>query len=101
MMVNPLLSEALGSIVRSILKVGAGFLVAKGVWTEADAASYVTAAALVIVGLGWSYWTTYHSRLKLVTALASASPMSEATAETRVSAGNAPSVTTPKTVVPG
>jgi hypothetical protein len=101
MPLNPLLAEALASVVRSILKIGAGYLVARNVWTTDDATNYVGAAAVALVGLGWSYWTTYHSRLKLVTALAVSQPTTEAAVEKKIATGQPiASVTTPTTTVP-
>ena len=97
---NPMAQEALASVVRSILKLGAGYLVARGVWAPDDASNYVAAGALAIVGLGWSYWTTYQSRRKLVTALASPTMLTEAQVQTRVAHGMAPSIATPKDEVP-
>lgn len=101
-MINPLLSEAIASLLRSVLKIGAGYLVARGVWTAEDATAYVGAAALALVGFGWSYWTTYQSRRKLVTALASTQPISEQTLKMRIDSGAfpVPRVTTPASVVP-
>lgn len=98
---NPLLREALESIVRSILKIGAGYLVAHGVWSQGDATSYVSAAALALVGFGWSYWSTYTSRLKLVTALTMPAGTTEAAVQNHIAAGApVPSVTTPTAAVP-
>lgn len=97
---NPLLAEALGSILRSLLKIGAGYLVARGVWSQADATTYVAAAALALVGLGWSYWTTYASRLKLVTALSIGGQTEAHVAQAIAANGPLPSVTTASTAVP-
>lgn len=84
---SPLLSEALASILRSVLKVAAGYLVARGVWTADEATNYVAAVALVIIGLGWSYWTTRRSRIKFLTALEAPPGTTEATVDRKVSAG--------------
>jgi hypothetical protein len=89
---NPLFSEAAASVIRSILKLGAGYLVARGVWDEGAAAEYVAAAALAIVGFGWSYWTTYASRKKLVTAMAMPAAVSERQVEAAI---KDPAVLTP------
>ena len=98
---NPMVEEALGSIIRSVLKIGAGYLVARGVWTPEAAGVYVSAAALAAVGFGWSYWTTYASRKKLVTALASPLRQSETEVERIIASGMpVPSVLTPAAVVP-
>ena len=67
---NPLLKEALESAARSLLKIIAGYLVARGIWSNEQAASYIAPAAVALVGLGLSLWKTYTSRRKLVTALA-------------------------------
>lgn len=67
---NPLLVEAIGSILRAILNVGAGWLVAHGIWASSDAEKYVGAAALMLVSLGWSLWQHSGMRKKLVTAMA-------------------------------
>ena len=99
---NPMLVEALASIVRSLLKIGAGYLVARGVWSSGDAANYVSAAALSVVGFGWSYWTTYGSRLKLLVALGGNAPTTEAAVVAKIQSGAVvPTVTTPANTVPG
>jgi hypothetical protein len=98
---NPLMQEALASIARSVLKVGAGYLVARGVWSPDEATNYVGALALGLVGLGWSYWTVYSQRLKIVTALSAETKMSEDQLETKIHSGTTlPSTTTPKAHVP-
>jgi hypothetical protein len=92
---NPLLVEALGSIIRAGLMILAGYLVKHGIWTDSDAANYVSAAALAIIGLGWSIWQKYKNRLTLVTAL-SGGPMTENDAKMLSQMPGAPSVATPK-----
>ena len=98
---NPLLREAIESVVRSFLKIGAGYLVEHGIWTQASATTYVEAAALALVGFGWSYWATYASRLKLMVAAAFAG-LSENQIKEHIAASVAPlpAVTTLPTVVP-
>lgn len=68
---HPLLQAALGSILRSILMIGAGWLVEHNVWTAGNADLYVTAAAMALVGYLWSLWNHYKSHIKLLTALES------------------------------
>ena len=98
---NPLLSEALASVVRSVLKIGAGILVSKGVWSQGDATTYVSAAALALVGLGWSYWTTYAQRQKLLVALTVRPGTTEQEITQRVATGvGIPPISTPANVVP-
>lgn len=96
----PLMQEAFASILRHFLTIAAGVLVTQGIWTESQATTYVAAAALAVVGIGWSLYQKYGSRLKLVTALATPSVTSENAIEARVASGDTPPVNTPKTVVP-
>jgi hypothetical protein len=98
---NPMLVEALASIVRSLLKIGAGYLVARGVWSAGDATNYVSAAALAIVGFSWSYWTAYAARIKLLVALKFGSTTESAVVEHIASGATVPTVTTPANTVPG
>ena len=53
---NPVLQAALGSILRHFLTIAAGYLVAQGIWTQEEAMTYVAAAALGLLGVGWSVW---------------------------------------------
>jgi hypothetical protein len=66
---NPLLTQALGSIIRWGLAFLAGYLIEAGIWTKDDAESYIAAAALAIIGLGWSLWLKYRDRIKFLNAL--------------------------------
>lgn len=94
-------AAALGSIVRWVLALGAGYLVKAGIWSGAEAETYVTAAALALLSLGWSLWNHYRARLKLLTALALPFPATEQTVERVVAAGEGvPTVTTPPDTVP-
>ena len=96
---NPMLAEALGSIVRAGLMVLAGFVVKAGIWDAGQAEVYAAAGALAVVGLGWSLWQKYKSRVKLLSALSMTDTTSEANLEVRIAAGATPtvSVSTPKT----
>jgi hypothetical protein len=67
---NPLVVEALGSIVRAGLNIGAGLLISHGIWSASDAEKYVGALALALISLGWSYWQHSGMRAKFVTAMA-------------------------------
>ena len=60
---NPLAAQALGSIVRAILLLGAGYLVKAGIWTATDTESYVTAASVALIALGWSVWQKHKATL--------------------------------------
>lgn len=97
---NPMVVEAIGSILRWLLAMAAGYLVQHGVWTSANAETYVGAAALGLISIGWSLWQKYKSRLVLVTALSSG-PSSESDIKAVVVEGvDVPPVTTPTHVVP-
>lgn len=93
---NPLVREALGSIFRKGLTVAATYLVTKGIWTGAEAETYVGAAALFLVSLCWGLWQQYAKRLKIVTALAMPQGSSEREVEGVIKAGLAPPATVPK-----
>ncbi len=99
---NPLLKEALESVARSLLKVIAGYLVARNVWSNEQAASYIAPAAVALVGLGWSLWQTYKSRRKLVTALAMPEGSTENDVKTIIKDPriDTPPVSTPKDQAP-
>lgn len=66
---NPTLAAAIGAILRHVLTILAGYLVSKGIWTDAEASTYVTAAVAALVAFGWSLWTKYKGRLRLLKAL--------------------------------
>lgn len=77
---NPLLSAALGSILRHLLTAIAGVLVTRGIWTQDEATAYVGGAVLALLALGWSIWTKYRGRLRFLLAL----QMPEGTSEETV-----------------
>ena len=97
---NPLAVEAIGSIIRWVLAIGAGYIVKQGIWSPEDSSKYVAAAALAIIALGWSIYQKYGMRLKLLTALATPSVTTEDQVQEKVKTGNTPSVTTPKDQTP-
>ena len=98
---NPMAVEALASIVRWVLTFGAGWLVQHGIWTQANAMTYVSAAAIALITLGWSLWQKYKSRLTLLMALSSSRATSEADVRGRLASRvGVPSVTTPIDVTP-
>lgn len=98
---NPLLVEALGSVVRAVLNIGAGWLVARGIWTSEKAETYVAAGALALIAYGWSVWQKQHMRAKLVTSNALAGVTErEVHAMVKDPDVATPSVGTPKDMVP-
>lgn len=80
---NPILSAAIGSILRWIFAFAAGWLVQRGVWTPEDASTYLGAAVLAVMGLGWSLWSKYHDRIKFLAALDAPAGTPEARLDTR------------------
>ncbi len=66
---SPMLSAALGSIIRWALSLVVPYLVSAGIWTADEATTYVTGLSLAILALGWSLWQKYRSRLKFLEAL--------------------------------
>jgi len=98
---NPLLVEAVGSILRAVLNIGAGYLVEHGIWSKSNADTYVAALALALISFGWSYWQKRRMRLKFLTASASAG-LSEKEVEAMVKDPTTqnPSATHPKDEVP-
>lgn len=95
-------AAAIGAILRWILALGAGYLVSHNIWTSADASTYVTAASLALISLGWSQWQKYSARRVLVTALASPFSTTEAAVKAKIASGAiVPTVTTPADTIPG
>jgi len=66
---NPLVVSAISSILIFILTWASGFLVSHGVWTNGDATSYVSAAALGIISLVWAQRNVILARVKMLVAL--------------------------------
>lgn len=66
---NPMLSAALGSVLRWAFAIVAGVLVNHGIWAKSEAEMYVAAASLATLSLGLSLWSKYHGRIKFLTAL--------------------------------
>lgn len=98
---NPMAEDALSAILRWGFTFVAGYLVEHGIWTAADAKTYVAGAALAVLGLGWSLWNKYKSRIKLLTALTMQPGSTEDDVNATVASETKnPSVTTPKDTAP-
>jgi hypothetical protein len=97
---NPLLIEATASILRHVLTSGAVYLVARGIWTPEEASTYAAAAAMGLIGIGWSLYQKHEARIKLVTALAMPIGTTEETLEKTIAQGEQAAVSTPKTEIP-
>jgi len=98
---NPIAQEALAAIVRWGLALAAGYLVKAGIWSASDSTTYVGAATIGLVALGWSLWQKYAARLKLLTALSLSQPTSEAAVEAAIDRGfPTPAITSRKDMAP-
>lgn len=58
---KPIWQEALGSIIRWLLTLIAGYLVSKGVWSSDAAKIYVQAATIGALSLGWSLYQKWQN----------------------------------------
>lgn len=74
---NPLLREGLASVVRAGLQMLAGWLIANGLWSSAEAEKVLPGLALGLVAISWSIYQKVRMRNKLVTAMAMPSGVSE------------------------
>lgn len=98
---NPIVQAALGSILRWVLAIWAGYLVKAGIWTGSEADTYIATAVLALLALGWSVWNKYKSRVTLLTALMLPQGSTENDAKARVALGATPSILTPPNTAPG
>lgn len=99
---NPIAQEAVGSILRWALALGAGYLVKAGIWTGSNAETYVMAASLAILSLAWSQRKNWTNRVKLLVALMMPKGSTEQQVVDHISDGlPVPTVTTPPTTIPG
>lgn len=99
---NPLLQSFLGSLLRSLLFAGAGYLVNAGVITHGEADQYITAFILFILPLGWSLWEKSQARKKLLTALILPPGTTENEVREYIKAGGVtPATNTPPDTAPG
>lgn len=60
---NATLAAAIGAILRHFLTLLAGYLVSKGIWTDAEAGTYVSAAVVATLALLWSLYQKHRSKL--------------------------------------
>ena len=98
---NPLVSSALGSLLRWALMLGAAALVKHGIWTDSEAGKYVEAGVVALLALSWSLWQQYKNRVKFLTALMPG-PKTENEVIEHIASGSAtPSILTPANTIPG
>jgi hypothetical protein len=99
---NPILQEAVGSILRYGLMILATVLVKHGIWTASAAEGYVEAAVSALLALAWSYRKIISARVKLLTALMMPVGATENDVNAKIKSGAAtPTVLTPANTVPG
>ncbi len=103
---NPLLQQALLSILRWAMAILAGYLVKAGIWTASDATTYVAAGSLALISLVWTQRAIIGSRLKLLMALMHPELNTENEVKAKIAekkaAGEAlPTLTTPANTAPG
>ena len=67
---NPLASAAIGSILRAGLIYLAGYLVNWGIWTNAEAGTYVEGAVVALIWAAWTWWKNHRIQKTLEAALA-------------------------------
>lgn len=97
---NPLLKSFLESILKKALTSAAAVLVAWGWIAQDDSEKYVLGLIAYLLSVGWSAWTDYKDRLKLMVAQALPGGVTEKTVEQVVRSGAAPSSLTHKDDVP-
>ena len=97
---NPMAQAAIGSVLRHILTLAAGYLVSAGIWSEQDAAGYAAGLSMALLALGWSIWQKHSERVKMLVGLTSPTGTTEAQVERKIAAGVTSSVTAPKDVAP-
>lgn len=97
---NPLFVDLGGTVVRFLLAGIMGYLVRKGVFTDAQVSSLLSAITVGVLTLGWALYVKYRSRLKFLTAAASPTPLSERQVEQMVKTNQAPPATIPKERAP-
>lgn len=66
---NPVFQAALASILRHVLTGLATYLVTRGIWTSEEATTYVAAAALGVIGLGWGLYQKFRTHDLILNAL--------------------------------
>ena len=101
---NPMLLEFLKSVLVRLLGYAGVWLVTQGVINQQQADAYILelAGGLALAGgtLLYGMYSRYVKRQEVLTAAASPRQVSEAEVKQLVKEGLAPSVTTPKDVVP-
>ena len=97
---NPLYQAIVGSILRFILAYCAGYLVKHGLLESTDVKHWVAGISMGLLAIGWSLWQKYHSRVKVVTALAMPAGSTENDLNTQIITKATPSISTPENQTP-
>lgn len=99
---NPILKEAIGSILRKLLTGWAVWLVAKGYWTDAEVSTYVEAAIVFLFSLALTVWKIYGDRVWKMVALTMPVGATENDVKAKIKSGDPiPTITTPPNTIPG
>lgn len=101
-MIPTFYQQMIGTVVRAALVALSTWMAAHGgpSFTDNQIAKAVAEATPVLIAILWSFWQKYKSRIKLLTAQAAGSPVSENHVDMMVASGQAPSVFTPKHEAP-
>lgn len=84
---SPLLASFLASILRHALTGASVYFVTHGYFSQGDAANYVAAFITFLLGLGWSLWQKYGSRIAFLTALQLPAGSSEEQVTAKIQSG--------------
>jgi len=77
----------IGTLLRSLIMVGAGWLVAHGMLPQGSTEEWVGAVVLVVLGVLWSLYQKYVERIKLLTALQSKAGTTEEEVVAKIASG--------------
>jgi hypothetical protein len=97
---NPLVSKLLTGLLRQSLTGVAGWLIARGILTQADVSQLIAGLVMGLGSLAWALYTRYKDHLTLLTALASPSGSSIDDVKAVLKKGATVSPTTPSNAAP-
>lgn|ERR1017187_139179 len=97
---NPIYITVVGSLLRWLLAIGAGYLVKHGLLESTDVKHWIAGITMALLAIGWSVWQKYHSRVKMLTALTMPEGSTENQLNTQIVSKVTPSISTPVNEVP-
>lgn len=62
---DPLTKKIVGTLVRSLLTLAAGYLIQHGLLPEGGSTEFVEAGVLLVLSVGWSIWQKYRGLLMI------------------------------------